>query len=83
MTILRKFSYDVPGWQPMPSGPEYESCPFLSWEDLWDLEDESAVLIAGSSPKVLPGWGANGDAAFLLRSDVWLQLVGRVCVQSV
>lgn len=55
MTILRKFSYDVPGWQPMPSGPEYESCPFLSWEDLWDLEDESAVLIAGSSPKVLPG----------------------------
>lgn len=42
--------------------------PFPFWEDQWDLEDESAVLIAGSGPKALPGWVANGDAGFLLCS---------------
>lgn len=52
----------------MPSGPEYDSCPFPFWEDQWDLEDELSVLIAGSAQKALPGWVANGDAGFLLHS---------------
>ena len=66
MTISRKFSDDFPSWQPMLSGPECDSCPFPSREDQWDLEDKSAVLIAGSAPEALRGWVANGDAGFLL-----------------